>query len=225
MKLTDDESRALAFIAALLLLSAAVRLAALPEPSELPTPGDFDIDAHIAATEDAVAEVERRSTPLGEGERLDPNTAAAEELDRLPGVGPAMAEAIVEARGDGRFRSLADLTRVSGIGDRTAERMAPFLTLPERATARPDRERWLGGATGTTGRFTMPAAPVTGTIDLNSADIETLTTLPGVGPVLAARIVEYRESHGPFPAVDSLGAVSGIGPATLARLRPLVRTR
>ena len=63
-----------------------------------------------------------------------------------------------------------------------------------------------------------PAAPVS----LSSATAEQLDTLPGVGPVTAQKIVEYRQQHGPFTSVDGLDAIPGIGPAKLADLRPLV---
>jgi len=60
-------------------------------------------------------------------------------------------------------------------------------------------------------------------LDLNRADVEDLMTLPGIGPVLAERIVMHREEHGPFEAVDCLLDVDGIGPATLERLEDLVQ--
>ena len=55
-------------------------------------------------------------------------------------------------------------------------------------------------------------------VSLNSADAEVLATLPGIGPVLAERIVAYREAHGGFGSVEELQDVSGIGPARLADL-------
>lgn len=61
-----------------------------------------------------------------------------------------------------------------------------------------------------------------GLISLNRADASTLETLPGVGPVLAERIVAYREQNGPFQQVEGLLQVPGIGEAKLASLRDLV---
>lgn len=61
-----------------------------------------------------------------------------------------------------------------------------------------------------------------GLLDLNRATVEELITLPGIGPVLAARIVAWREDHGPFQSVDDLRQVSGIGEKTLERIRDLV---
>jgi competence protein ComEA len=61
-----------------------------------------------------------------------------------------------------------------------------------------------------------------GPLDLNSATVEQLDALPGVGPVLAQRIVDWRSQHGRFDSVADLSKVSGIGQAKLADLTPLV---
>jgi competence ComEA-like helix-hairpin-helix protein len=61
------------------------------------------------------------------------------------------------------------------------------------------------------------------TIDVNAADTHDLVLLPGVGPKLAERIVAERTSRGGFARVEDLRQVRGIGPATFARLLPLVR--
>jgi len=68
------------------------------------------------------------------------------------------------------------------------------------------------------------AAPAgsTGPVSLSSATAEQLDALPGVGPVTAQKILEYRQAHGPITSVDGLDAIPGIGPARLADLRPLV---
>lgn len=68
----------------------------------------------------------------------------------------------------------------------------------------------------------QPPAPA-GPINVNTASAAELEGLPDIGPVLAARIVADRERNGPFRSVDDLDRVAGIGSATLARLRPLVR--
>ena len=60
-------------------------------------------------------------------------------------------------------------------------------------------------------------------VDLNAATVEQLDALPGVGPVTAAAIVAWRQTHGRFTSVDQLADVDGIGPARLDKLRPLVR--
>ena len=59
-------------------------------------------------------------------------------------------------------------------------------------------------------------------VNLNTADAEALTALPGIGEELAARIVEYREENGPFETAEDLTKVSGIGQGKLAALEGLV---
>jgi competence protein ComEA len=59
-------------------------------------------------------------------------------------------------------------------------------------------------------------------VDLNSASVEQLTTVPGIGDATARRIVEWREEHGPFRRVEDLMKVKGIGEKSLEKLRPHV---
>ena len=66
-------------------------------------------------------------------------------------------------------------------------------------------------------------APAPAPLDLNTATAGELDALPGIGPVLAARIVEHRRQHGAFRNVEELLSVPGIGPRLLARLRPALR--
>jgi|GEM_PF-1005570 len=61
------------------------------------------------------------------------------------------------------------------------------------------------------------------TIILNDADRQELESLPGVGPVIAARIIEYRERHGGFNALEELIEVKGIGQQTVERLKPYLK--
>jgi competence protein ComEA len=77
-----------------------------------------------------------------------------------------------------------------------------------------------GGAVAAAGASgaSSPTAPV----DLNTATVEQLDALPGVGPVTAQRIVDYRAQNGPFTSVDDLDAIPGIGPARIENLRGLV---
>lgn len=83
-------------------------------------------------------------------------------------------------------------------------------------TATPTAAAPLGAPPGTPG---APAEP----LDLNSATAAQLDQLPGVGPVLAQRIIDYRTQHGAFRSTDELRQVSGIGEAKFADLKNLVR--
>jgi len=63
-----------------------------------------------------------------------------------------------------------------------------------------------------------PSAP----LDLNTATLEQLEALPGIGPVTAQKILDYRQAHGAFHSVAELEGVPGIGPAHMAQLKGLV---
>jgi len=80
-------------------------------------------------------------------------------------------------------------------------------------------------AAGAGGAASAPGPAVgaaSGTVNLNTADVATLDGLPGIGPVLAQRIVDHREQQGPFRQVEDLLDVAGIGPAILEHLADAV---
>jgi len=64
-----------------------------------------------------------------------------------------------------------------------------------------------------------------GCVDINSATLQDLDELPGIGPTYSQRIIEYRAAHGPFQDVEELLQIKGIGPATLEEIRHLVCVR
>lgn len=237
-ELNRGERRALWVATVLLLLGAAARLGLGPDEaafswSEAPPPGEnraapgsgtegigdgagasasgaTPLAEARRAVESAVDRAARASVPLGPEERIDPNTAPPEELDRLPGVGPATARAILEERtAGGVFATLPDMLRVPGIGPKRLGRMAAHLALPAGPEAAVEGTR----------------DPAGGAVDLNRADRAALEQLPGIGPALAARILDLRGRRGPFRSLEELLAVPGIGPVTLRKLEGRVVVR
>lgn len=212
--------------AVLLLGAAAVRfVVATPGPVEPLLNGRPSIaDSLLVAGDSALLEKERRSRPFQPGETIDPNLAGDEELDRLPGVGPARALRIVQEREEnGFFTSVEDLARVSGIGPGSVERLRQFLRVdPALARSAPS-----GAARGPRPRTVAGVEPggapeVAGRLDLNRATAEELQAIPGIGPVIAQRIVAYRNEHGAFREPEELMEVPGVGEKTFARIAPLV---
>ncbi|MBK7451727.1 MAG: helix-hairpin-helix domain-containing protein [Anaerolineales bacterium] len=61
-------------------------------------------------------------------------------------------------------------------------------------------------------------------VNINTASAEELDNLPGIGPTIAQRIVEYREANGSFQTIDDLMNVSGIGPSTFENIKELIST-
>lgn len=206
--MSEGERRALRRASALLLLASLGRWAWAAAAPDAPVGGAEVAAELLEASEARAASDSARARPLAEGERLDPNRATEDELDRLPGVGPATARAIVRARERGGFLEPEDLLGVRGVGSATLERIRPHLDLSRGPPAR------LGAAR-------PPVGSARGKIDVNRADEDALQALPGVGPALARRIVEARRLR-PFDSVEDLARVSGIGPATVERIRPLV---
>ncbi len=78
------------------------------------------------------------------------------------------------------------------------------------------------GSAAAPGEVALPTPNDTGIIYINTASVEELDRLPRIGVAIAERIIAYREEHGPFLSLDDLANVSGIGPATLRELAPLV---
>lgn len=135
---------------------------------------------------------------------------------RKPGVvtlpaGARVADAIQAAGGLRADAGTGSLNLARRVVD--GEQLMVGLPAPTTAMPQPGAGPAGSPATG------APAQP----LDLNSATVEQFDALPGVGPVLAQRIIEYRTRHGGFRSVEQLQDVSGIGARRYAELRPLVR--
>lgn len=153
---------------------------------------------------------------------VDVNSADATSLETLPGIGPGKASAIVAYRSrHGPFTSLSDLDNVEGIGPSTLVNLKDLVSFGAKSTvSNPE------AALAPTVPPAASAATATAcSVNINTGDAPALEALPGIGPGKATAIVQYRADHGPFASCDALDEVSGIGPATLAVLRPCCVTK
>jgi competence protein ComEA len=129
---------------------------------------------------------------------------------RRPGLyrleqGARIADAVSRAGGATPKADLALINLAALLAD------GEQVVVPRRGTAVP-------GVTTSA----APGAPATGPVHLSTATLEQLDSLPGIGPVTAQKIIDYRQKHGAFTSVDELDAVPGIGPARLDQLKDLV---
>jgi competence protein ComEA len=142
---------------------------------------------------------------------------------RAPGVVSLSADArIIDAiRAAGGATARADLARLNlaaklDDGTRIA---VPVVGQPAPAE---DPTAVSGAADAAAGGDASTPSGGDGPIDVNTATADRLEALPGIGPTLAAAIVQERERNGPFRSVDDLNRVPGIGPGRLAQLHDLV---
>jgi competence protein ComEA len=158
--------------------------------------------AKAAATETASTPTPAPAQPGG---KVDLNTATADELETLPGIGPAKAKAIIEGR---PYTSLKDFESRNIVAASTVDKFRDQLTVT-KAKAKPT----------TTAATTAPApAEPAGTVDLNTATVDELQSLPGIGPVKAQAIVDGR----PYKSVKDFESRNVVAASTLDKFRDQV---
>ena len=139
--------------------------------------------------------------PAVKSSLININTAVASELEKLPGIGPALAQRIIDYRNThGNFARPEDLINVRGIGQSKLSQLLPLIT-----------------AANTGSRVSQQTSSAS-FIDINRAGQKELERLPGIGPVTAKRIIEYRNTHGIFTDAEELINVRGISRAKLEKI-------
>lgn len=136
---------------------------------------------------------------------FDINRATTDQLQTLPGIGPEKAKAIINYReSNGPFTHLDELINVKGIGEATIKNIKDFIYVEEKKT-----------------NNVMPKPRQT-KININTAGISELKKLPGIGDVLAQRIIEYRDQLGQFTSKEEITNVKGIGEKIYESIKELI---
>ena len=137
--------------------------------------------------------------------KYDLRTCTKEELQQIPRIGPSRAQTIIEYREQIGFNSLKDIKQIKGIGDATFEIIKPYLI--------------------EFGEEEIPKSVKKSTsmnqnkININIANIEELTQLPGIGPAKAKKIVQKREELDGFKSIEQITEVKGIGEKSFEKLK------
>lgn len=168
--------------------------------------------------------------------QIDVRTASKEELMLLPGIGAKRAQDIIDHRSAHPFSKTEDLLQIKGIGPKTLAKMLPSLlpfgdsqltnllvagetSLQTDVAAFIEQVAAPPKTTKTTKPPSVPKTELTNIVNLNSAGLEELCTLPGIGEVKAQAIIDFRSASGPFSSIEDITKVKGIGPKTLANIR------
>lgn len=158
---------------------------------------------------------------------LNLNTATQAELEELPGIGPRKALDILQYRADhGPFRTVDDLDAVSGIGPSTMANVRDLVMVGPNVGPNVTSAPTASSAAAAPAVPVRPP-PVAGAcpVNINTADAAGLRSMPEIGESKAEKIVQSRTDGGPFASCDDLDRVSGIGPATIAKLRACCTVR
>jgi competence protein ComEA len=188
--------------------------------------------ALLAAVVAVVVAWSSSSRPVPKPAPVVPAVAIPKLPATTPVVGPSSAapDVVVDVAGKVRRPGLVKLAAGSRVADAIAAAggVLPATSTVGMSLARKvtDGEQLVVGEPqppGQGGQTSGSAAPA-GPLDLNTATVNELDALPGIGPVLAQRVVDWRTTHGGFTSVDQLRQISGLGGKKFDALAPLVRT-
>ena len=162
--------------------------------------------------QEGVEKVEKETEKIG---KIDINKADIETLSKLSGIGPVKSQAIVDYREkNGEFKSLIELTNIKWIGKKTLAKLLPYLEMIGDST-----EVYAFVAEESPTTDTLLTAGVTEKININSASIEQLQNLKGIGQKKAQAIIDYRNEKGSFETIEEIMNVKGIGQGIFDKIK------
>jgi competence protein ComEA len=178
---------------------------------------------HVGEKAGAKAKAKPAGTtePKAKSEKVNLNTADAAALEDLPGIGPAHAKAIIEGR---PYKSIDDLERVKGLGKARIDKLKDLVTTTAPASIKiatsKTNTKTGSRSTGATTKD-MPKVKAGEKVNINTASKEELDVLPGIGPVLAERIIEGR----PFKTIEDVMKVKGIKDGEFSKIKDMITVK
>ena len=175
------------------------------------------------------------------GARVDVNSADLDTLQTLPGVGPAIAQRIIDGR---PYKSYADLQKVKGLSKSKVDAMKDQVSFGSATTAKTSKSHKSQTAkttdenaapskssssssksTASSERSSSKALSPTGRVNINTASAEELDALPGIGPSKAQAIIDYRNEHGKFGSIEDIKNVKGIKEGEFSKIQDRITVR
>ncbi|MDI6793391.1 MAG: ComEA family DNA-binding protein, partial [bacterium] len=139
-------------------------------------------------------------------------------------IGPGIAKSIIEYRQThGKFQAIEEITRVKRIGQKTFEKIKGRITVGTIPSHTDMGKSVSGSKTEVVGSITVKESKTFDKkVNLNTATLEEIESLPKIGPAIAKRIIEYRDTHGGFKSIEEIIEVKGIGEKTFEKIKGLI---
>lgn len=219
LSFTRKERKAIVIL--LLLMGLFIAAPYLYTPKQLPPVDTRELESYLERQPAATRNASMKDATVGDGKAtiarlflFDPNTLSAEGWQQL-GIRERTALTILRYRSKGgRFRRAEDLRKIWGLATADADRLIPYVRIPdgEHPKTSTANAEWSGG------KWSLQAP-----VRINAATVEDWQALPGIGEVLANRIVRYRDKLGGFTSVEQVGKTYGISDSVFQRIQPLLR--